>query len=124
MLSNRQPTHDEKVWLEREQREAVAELDALAEKVVDTFESTFDEWKRLCVAEMAWKEVWKQHGCPGGRPFRSRAKQTLAAFLGVERHIPSELARKYGGHLVRVSRLLEEDQYAHDQIDRRKQDDN
>jgi len=111
-LTSKRQTNDEKVWLEREQREAIKELDLLTERVVDAFASTFDAWKRLCVAEMAWKEVWKQCGSPGPSPFKSRARQTLASFLGIERHVPSEVARRYGGPLVRISRLLEEDQYA------------
>jgi len=111
VLTNKHRTNDEKVW-ECEQHQAIAELDALAKKVVDALVSTSDEWKRLCVAEMAWKEVWKQRGCPGPSPFRSRSRQTLAAFLGIERFVGSEVARLHGGPLVRISRLLEEDQYA------------
>ena len=108
-LMSKHQTNDEKAWLEREQREAVTDLDALAEKVVDALVSTFDQWKRLCAAEMAWKETWKQRGCPGGRPFRSRARQTFADFLGIDRHVPSKSAN---GYLKRISCVLEEDQYA------------
>jgi len=111
-LTNKSQTNDEKVWLEREQREAIEELDGLTKQVVDAFASTFDAWRHLCAAEMSWKEVWKQRGSPGSLPFKSRAHQTLAAFLGIERHVPSELARRYGGPLVRICRLLEKDQFA------------